>query len=86
MLLVNASGIWVRYSCRQRAMKASLTFLLFLLYPPVLLTAKFAYAQHLNPRTLSQLCSPGSCLVFNTAFLAQFPLEIRLKSQVVGAQ
>lgn len=86
MLLVNASVIWVQYSCRHRAVKASLIFLLFLLYPPVLLTAKFAYAQHLNPRALTQLSSSGSSVVFNTAFLVQFPLEIRLKSQVMRAQ
>lgn len=72
MLLVNASIYWVRYSCRHRGMKArccvSLTFLLLFAYPLVL-TANFAYAQHLNPKTLTLLSSSGYSVVFNMAFL-----------------
>lgn len=74
MLLVNASVFWVRYSCRHRGMKArccvSLIFLLFFFFcPTVLLTANFAYAQPLNPRTLTLLSSSGYSVVFSTDFL-----------------
>lgn len=85
VLLVNASIYWVRYSCRHRGMKArccvSLIFLPLFVYP-LMLTANFAYAQHLNPRTLTLLSSSGYSAVFNTGFLMWLPLEIRLKSQV----
>lgn len=41
----------------------------FFFCPPVLLTANFAYAQHLNPRTLTLFSSSGYSVVFNTGFL-----------------
>lgn len=36
---------------------------------PVLLKVTFAYAWHLNPRTLTLLSSSGYSVVFNTGFL-----------------
>lgn len=41
----------------------------FFFYPPVLLTVNFAYAQHLNARTLTLLSSSGYSVVFNKGVL-----------------